>query len=94
MISKPYMNCTIRARFLTDPNDPRPAKFPPPGPWWHTGYRDAHSIVVAWFPKEQWEEALRTYWPDASSVDAEEIPEGPQFTDRFQKPGWCKEETA
>ena len=73
-----------RHRFQTDPDDYRPVAFPPPGPYWCTGFTDEHSIVVAYLPKG---EDLAKWWPDASGVETEEV-EVIHFTDRFPCPDW------
>lgn len=42
----------MRLRFQANADDPRPVTFPPPGPWWCTGYAgdDSYAIVVAYLP--------------------------------------------
>lgn len=74
----------IRARFRAHPDDPRPVKFPPPYPWWHTGSGDDYSIVVAYADSE---DQILEYWPEATDIDAEERDEI-TYTDRFPKPDW------
>ena len=47
-----------RYRFRADPDDYRPIIFPPPGPYWCSGYGFEgdpeepadYSIVITWFP--------------------------------------------
>lgn len=75
-----------RHRFKTDPHDYRPVNFPPPGPYWCTGYscNPEHSVVVAYLPKG---EPLADWWPDACAVETEEVEEI-QFTSRFPRPSW------
>lgn len=79
----------IRARFKTDFDDYRPVNFPPPGPYWCTGYAgdSDHSIVVAYADNE---DQIREFWPDAEDIDIEPA-ETIIFTSRFQKPSWWPE---
>lgn len=79
-----------RYRFHANEDDPRPVKFPPPGPWWHTGSGDGYAIVVAYLPPKA---NLTDYWPEAAEVDYTEENEL-TFTDRFPKPDWWKGEAA
>lgn len=74
----------LRHRFEANEDDYRPIKFPPPGPYWCTGYGDGHSIVVACLPPEV---SVTEYWPEAANVDTQEVAEI-SFTDRFPKPDW------
>jgi len=82
-----------RHRFKTSADDYRPVAFPPPGPYWCSGYtlnenlEYGHAIIVAYLPKG---EPLATWWPDASDVDTEER-ESITFTSRFPKPEWWLE---
>lgn len=78
-----------RHRFKTDPDDSRPVAFPPPGPWWRTGYTAGieHAIVVAYLPKG---EPLATWWPDAVEVETEEVAEI-VYSSRFPRPDWFKD---
>lgn len=80
----PVMPRWYRYRFHANEDDPRPVKFPPPGPWWRTGSGDDYSIVVAYLPPKA---KLTDYWPEASDVDRTEEAEL-TFTDRFPKPDW------
>lgn len=73
----------IRARFKTSA-DYRPVHWPPPGPYWCTGYTDDNAIVVAYAADE--DEVLR-FWPDATQIDAEPA-DSYVFTSRFPKPAW------
>ena len=82
----------IRARFYCNPDDYRPIKFPPPGPYWCTGTgfntetgEDEYSVVVAYFDSG---EQILEFWPDAFEIDIHEHDVEPQYTDRFPKPEW------
>lgn len=77
----------IRARFCANLDDYRPVKWPPPGPYWCSGYGDDYSIVVAYVKNE---EQIKEFWPEATDIDAEEVNEI-VFTDRFSKPDWWTE---
>lgn len=76
----------VRYRFHTNANDYRPVTFPPPGPYWCSGYAgdDSFAIVVAYLPSRV---QLETYWPDATEVQS-----GQQasisFSARFPRPDW------
>lgn len=78
----------IRARFKTNPDDPRPVNWPIKHPYWVTGCGDSYSIVVAYAEDE---DELRANWPDANDIDAEEA-EGYAFSDRFPMPDWFKQQ--
>ena len=72
-----------RYRFHANEHDWRPVTFPPPGPYWCTGYGDGYATLVAWVPKGQ----VQAYWPEATEIDdmgAQPI----FFTDRMPKPDW------
>lgn len=76
----------VRARFRADPEDYRPVKWPPPGPYWCSGQagNGSYSIVVAYADSE---EQINEFWPEASHIYATEETEM-VFTDRFPKPEW------
>lgn len=59
----------IRYRFKTKSPDYRPVIFPPPGPFWCTGYGEDYATIVAYFPPS---EDLYKYWPEAEDVDMSE----------------------
>lgn len=80
-----------RHRFRANLDDPRPVTFPPPGPWWRTGYGESYSTVVAYLPTNV---AVVDYWPEASDIDSSPAPDGPQFTGRFPRPAWWTDELA
>lgn len=75
-----------RHRFQANHDDPRPVIFPPPGPYWITGYAgdDSYAIVVAYLPAG---DAVTDYWPEAAQIETEERADI-IYTDRFQKPEW------
>lgn len=77
-----------RIRFYVDRKevqfDFRPIEFPPPGPYWCTGFSESDYVLVGYFKTEA---QLYEFWPEArldSVDDKEEI----VFTDRFPKPEW------
>jgi len=77
-----------RYRFKANLEDSRPVKFPPPGPWWESGFGDNYAICIAYLPAGA---KLTDYWPEADEVEyTEEIKI--TFTDRFPKPTWWKGE--
>lgn len=82
-----------RYRFHADASDFRPVKFPPPGPYWCTGYGEdlegPYSVIVAYFPNHS--KNMREFWPEARSIDVEYV-DKITYTDRFPKPKWWKGE--
>ena len=88
-----------RYRFRADPDDYRPIIFPPPGPYWCSGYGFEgdpeepadYSIVIAWFPIKPGL-SIQQYWPEATHITMQEDHGPPVFTDRFPKPDWWKPE--
>jgi hypothetical protein len=78
----------IRARFKADAEDYRPINWPPPGPYWCTGYAgdDSYSIVVAYADNE---DQIKAFWPEAKDIDSTECTDY-TFTDRFPQPSWWK----
>lgn len=82
----------IRARFKANADDYRPVKFPPPYPYWCSGYslgadfELSAAIVIAYADSEA---QIFEYWPEATDLDAEDAAEV-QFSDRFPKPDWWK----
>ena len=74
-----------RYRFTTKEADYRPVKFPPPGPWWCTGYDSSdNAILVCYLPSKV---DLKEYWPEAENIDYTEE-EQIVYTSRFPKPKW------
>ncbi len=78
-----------RYRFQQPTADYRPVKFPPPGPYWCTGYTSDAAILVAYLPADR---NLADFWPEARAVEELDAPDGPRFTDRFPKPEWWSDE--
>ena len=74
----------IRVRFKANLEDSRPVKWPPPGPFWESGFNDEHAIVIAYVRTL---DEVTEYWPEAEEIDAEHRDEI-KFTDRFPKPDW------
>jgi hypothetical protein len=74
----------IRARFHANEDDYRSMVWPPPGPYWCSGYGEDYAIVVAYVRTE---DQIYAGWPEASEVD---LTRGVDlvFTDRFAKPDW------
>lgn len=73
-----------RARFHANPDDYRPVEWPPPGPFWCTGFTDVAAIVVAYVREL---EQIDRFWPEAKWVEATDQ-ESITFTDRFPCPDW------
>ena len=75
----------LRYRFRTTADDYRPVKWPPPGPYWCTGYDpEDQPIIVAYAPPDA---SIRDYWPeyrDAEWTSENEI----AYTSRFPQPEW------
>lgn len=80
------MSKWIRHRFHANEDDPRPVKFPPPGPWWHTGSGDGYSTVVAYLPPGV-DVTSDDLWPEAAEIDSEGCEEI-MYTSRFPRPSW------
>lgn len=79
-----------RVRFRCNDEDPRPVTFPPPGPFWITGYGDDYATVVAYFPGAVSVNDVLAYWPEADDMDFSGHDEV-TYTDRFPKPEWWTE---
>jgi hypothetical protein len=84
------MSKWIRYRFKTTSiDDSRPVEFPPPGPWWETGFSGdgvSYAICIAYLPAGK---RLLKYWPEAFQIESDECDEI-TFTDRFPRPDWWK----
>lgn len=65
-------------------DDPRPVKWPPPGPYWVTGQGARHASMVAYLPPDV---PLTDYWPEAENDMVQER-DGVLFTSRFPRPDW------
>ena len=78
----------IRARFYSpDPDDFRPIKWPPPGPYWCSGFNDTHAIIVAYVKTVG---QILEFWPGSVEIDGEAA--DLEFTDRFPRPSWWKDD--
>ncbi len=79
-----------RHRFTQPTEDYRPIKFPPPGPYWCSGYDSKdNAILIAYLPSKA---KLIDWWPEAQDdeyTDESEV----VFSDRFPRPDWYKEGT-
>lgn len=82
----------IRARFYIKKidcnNDYRPIKWPIKYPYWCTGENADSFIIVAYVNNV---EQIMELWPEAYSVESEEV-QDIVFTSRFPKPEWYNEE--
>lgn len=76
-----------RVRFYANEDDYRPIKWPPPGPFWCSGYGDGRAILIAWVPNKK---DLKEYWPEAEVDEWSDFRQPIRFTDRFQQPDWWK----
>jgi hypothetical protein len=80
----------LRHRFHANPIDPRPVIFPPPGPYWCSGYGGEagkefrYATLVAYLPPDV---PVTDYWPEAEQITSEER-DAIRFTDRFPRPEW------
>lgn len=72
----------LRARFSA--SDSRPIKWPPPGPFWESGFNDDWAIVIAWVRKY---EQINEFWPEAHEIETTEHDEI-TYSSRFIKPDW------
>lgn len=77
-----------RYRFRSDAADCRPVLFPPPGPWWRSGYdANDNAILIAYLPADA---DLKHYWPEAFDIEEPDECDGPEFTSRFPEPEWWR----
>ncbi len=85
------MSKWIRARFYVTDEDYRPVKFPPPGPYWCSGFTmDGKSILIAYVRNKN---QLDEFWPnfiEESYTTESEI----KYSDRFAKPEWYEASSA
>lgn len=78
----------IRARFKVNEDDFRPVVWPIKHPYWCTGYGEGYAVIVAYADDEA---EIQRNWPDAKDINS--TPENKyEFTDRFPKPHWFKQE--
>lgn len=86
----------LRYRFKSQAEDNRPLVFPPPGPWWESGYGGGWDAdddtadprftqLIVYLPKGV---ELKDYWPEAYDLD--DVTEHAEitFSSRFPKPDW------
>lgn len=81
-----WLRVRFEVPFEASGNDPRPVKFPPPGPYWVSGQTETAAILIAYLRDER---DLGKFWPEAENPDWDERDEI-TFTDRFPKPDWWK----
>jgi len=80
-----------RHRFRTTEEDWRPITFPPPGPYWCSGYDSKdNAILIAYLPASA---NLLEWWPEAYDDEFTEESEI-TFSDRFSRPEWWTDELA
>lgn len=74
--------------FVPGVDDYRPITFPPPGPYWCSGYRgdDDAAVIVAYMPAGR---DVKEFWPEAEQIN-DMGEQSITFTDRFPKPDWWK----
>jgi hypothetical protein len=79
----------IRARFQANHDDYRPIKWPPPGPYWCSGYAadESYAVLIAYVRDE---DQLREFWPEASGIETSEANKI-EYYDRFPRPDWWPE---
>lgn len=82
-----------RVSFQANYADSRPITFPPPGPFWETGFAAdlSYATIIAYFPCGE-EHRLKEFWPEAAEIDWHRIDDYPVFTARFEEPKWWKEQ--
>ena len=85
----------FRVRFYVNPRDPRPVKWPPPGPFWVSGFsvggRMPEQVVVIAYVERL--EQVREYWPEAR-IDSFQVVDEVRFSSRFPKPDWWEDDGA
>lgn len=84
----------IRARFYIRfkdcSNDYRPVKWPIKYPYWCTGQSSDSFIFIIVAYADNMEEILKL-WPEAHRIETKNV-EKIEFSSRFRKPEWYKEE--
>lgn len=81
-----------RVRFKAYIEDWRPVKMPTPGPCWCSGEGDGYAVMVAYFPAGATDAVIQQYWPEATAIDRLQTNVDLEFSDRFPKPDWWKEQ--
>lgn len=75
-------------RFTLSKSDSRPTFFPPPHPYWWTGYDYSDRAIILAYGES--DEYIKKYWPDAIlPLEYKEVDEY-LFTSRFPKPYWLE----
>jgi|UniRef100_A0A7C3ZAF1 hypothetical protein len=78
----------LKVRFKTPGPGYRPVKWPPPGPYWRSGYDFGGKVVVIAYAEYLYQ--IYEYWPDAQELDVLEVGTEIAFSDRFPRPDWWK----
>lgn len=76
----------LRSRFVVEHPDYRPLKWPPPGPYWCTGYNSEDWPIVVAYTRTR--EQVVEFWPEAIVDDNPEECDAILFTSRFPRPDW------
>lgn len=76
-----------RVRFRAD-EDARPIKWPPPGPYWCSGYTMSGVAIVVAYVRDVAQ--IAEFWPDSHDLDWTEEAEI-TFSSRFAEPDWWRE---
>lgn len=75
-----------RVRFKANLDDSRPIKWPPPGPFWESGFNDEHATVVAFVTSV---DQVAEFWPESNGeTDFVQPCERIEFSDRFDCPDY------
>lgn len=75
----------IWVRFLSSESDWRPVRFPPPGPYWCTGYDSNKNAVIVCYVRKL--EEVKRNWPEAKKIEFKKDVEI-NFSKRFPEPAW------
>lgn len=89
---KPDTKKWDRIRIFANLEDYRPVLWPPLGPYWCSGFNDKHSVVVAYVPHGTSLKEVQRYWPEVREVDTMQERIDLEFSSRFPKPEWYKDE--
>ena len=82
----------IRARFKIklEINDPRPASWPPVGPYWITGEGSDCNYTYTIVAYVKVVSQILDQWPEATDIEIENKEEI-TYTSRFTKPDWWEQ---